>query len=337
MVNVSSVVNDMLIGLQGYVKPDDVQNVKFILWMNLCNYTLTENETALVACKEDTEMIENAWRRDLILSGYTAETVKAYRYGLQAFLRFSRKGVKEIHEEDIRKYLAYGKISRVWADTTYNTQVRILRNFFVWGYENDYLKENPMKKVKDMKTKRSMGYIMTATQREMYRSCCREEREYAIVDLLYSSGARISELCQINWQNINFQKREVKIIGKGKEERYLHFSEQAEVHIRRYLSSRTDDNPALFVGSRKPFKRLTDDGIRYILKEIQQRDPNLKGLKITPHTFRRTCGTDMINRGCAVELVQKKLGHKSVNTTLQCYAALSKESLKEAERKYCVA
>lgn len=337
MTSVTVVISNILIGLREFIKQEHMEEVKMILWMNLCNYTMEEKTTALAEGRDDTVFLANLWLQDLILAGCTEGTIDAYRFALKSFLRFAGKGVREIEEGDIRKYLANGKIIRGWTDATYNTRLRVLRSFFTWGYESDYLKQNPMKRIKEMRTTYRMGYVMSAKQREKYRSCCRTERELAIVDMLYSSGARISELCQINWRDINFQKREVKILGKGKKERCLTFSEQAEVHIRNYLNGRTDDNPALFVGTKKPYKRLTDDGIRYLMKEIQARDESLRGLKITPHTFRRTCGTDMINRGCAAELVKEKLGHRSVSTTLQCYAALSQERLHEAERKYCVA
>ncbi|MFR1353569.1 MAG: tyrosine-type recombinase/integrase [[Clostridium] symbiosum] len=93
----------------------------------------------------------------------------------------------------------------------------------------------------------------------------------------------------------------------------------------------------MFVSQKAPHKRLSDDGVRYILKTIQSRDVRLKGLQISPHTFRRTCGTDMINRGAPAELVQKKLGHTKVDTTLQCYAKISQEAARDAERRYGVA
>lgn len=337
MTNTSTVINDILIQLSNIIEEKYIQQVKMILFMNLCNYVLQENITALVKSQDNTNLIIEKWLQELILEGCTRSTVYAYKSEILNFLRHSECDVKEAEENHIRKYLAYGKIVKHWKDATYNTKVRSLRSFFTWAYREDYINKNPMKKIKETKMEYRIGQTFSAEQRELIRCACCSERELAIVDLLYSSGARISEICQLNRDNIDFTNRRAVIYGKGKKEREILFSEQAKVHILAYLDQRTDCDCALFVSEKKPHNRMTDDGIRYILKTIQSRDHRLYGIKITPHAFRRTCGTDMINHGAPAEMVKEKLGHNSVNTTLQCYAKISRETAREAERRYCIA
>ena len=145
-----------------------------------------------------------------------------------------------------------------------------------------------MRKIKETKEEYRMGSILTPEQREIFRCCCRNERELALVDLLYSSGGRISEIKQLNRSSIDLEKRRVIIYGKGRKEREIYFSPAAKIHIEGYLRTRKDDNPALFVSMKSPHNRLTIPGLQNILKSIKKRDARLADLQISPHTFRRT-------------------------------------------------
>mgnify|MGYP002775143142 FL=1 len=112
------------------------------------------------------------------------------------------------------------------------------------------------------------------------------------------------------------------------------FSAECSVHLAQYLSQRTDYNEALFVSKNKPYHRLTPHGIRALLKEIKSRDPRLEHVPLSPHVYRRTRGTDLINRGMPAELIAKKFGHQNVQTLLICYADISKKTVWDAEEKY---
>lgn len=234
----------------------------------------------------------------------------------------------------MKNYLAFGKVVRKWKDKTYNSKIRSLKSFFTWAYENKEMRDNPLKNIKTTKEEYRMQPILTAEQREIMRCSCRTERELAVLDLLYSSGGRVSEIVQLNIEDMDFVNRRARIYGKGRKEREIYFSPQASLHIRGYLNERKDSNPALLVGVKAPYERLSIAGIQYLLKDIQSRDERLSGLKISPHTFRRTCGTDMINRGAPVEMVKEKLGHAKVDTTLQCYAQIGTEAVRDADRRY---
>lgn len=336
MMSASVVINQILVQIGDFIQSGKMEEVKAVLYMNLCNYTFqkNENQTDVALTSDNTYEILMQYRNQLIIEGKTEKTIKQYGHELRKLLDWTGLPIQEIRENHISSYMAYGKIQRKWKDKTYNSKIRSLRAFFKWAYEYDVIHQNPMKRIKETKEEFRMGAVLTPEHREIMRCACRTERELALVDLLYSSGGRISEICQLNRDNIDFSNRRMVIFGKGRKEREIYFSAQARVHMTDYLKNRTDTNPALFVSDREPHQRLSPDGIRYILKQIQSRDSRLFGLRISPHTFRRTCGTDMINRGAPAEMVQKKLGHTNIDTTLTCYARISMEAVRDAERRY---
>ena len=104
-------------------------------------------------------------------------------------------------------------------------------------------------------------------------------------------------------------------------------------NLKWYIASRVDDNPALFVTTKKPYSRITKNGVEYILKEIAKRS-GIPKLRLYPHKFRKSLGTSMINKGADISIVQKTLGHSSPNVTAQCYANISDETLHNAHHKY---
>lgn len=336
MVSASALINTILTQMQEYVKEGALKDVQLILYMNLADYSFSRNEDTTAVSEESDRMYEvmQLWQQDMILRGLTSGTIRQYGHELKQLIIYAGVSPLEMSEYHIKNYLAFGKIRRKWKDKTYNSKIRSLKSFFVWAVENKEMAENPMKNIKPTKEEYRMQPILTAEQREIMRCACRTERELAVLDLLYSSGGRVSEIVQLNIEDMDFINRRARIYGKGRKEREIYFSPQASLHIRGYLNERKDSNPALLVGVKAPYERLSIAGIQYLLKDIQSRDERLSGLKISPHTFRRTCGTDMINRGAPVEMVKEKLGHAKVDTTLQCYAQIGTEAVRDADRRY---
>lgn len=339
MESASVVINNILLQLSDVVSSEKIKEIQMVLYMNLCGYTFQKNE-------DETSLIENtdasyeaikSWQQALYVEGIMKSTVGQYSRELKKLMLHCGIGPLEMREKHIRSYLAFGKLNKKWKDKTFNSKVRSIRSFFKWAYEEDIINTNPMKKIKETREEFRMGAVLTPEQREWMRCACRTERELALFDLLYSSGGRVSEIVQLNSSSIDFQRRRVIIYGKGRKEREIRFSPQAKVHIENYLNSRTDDNDALFVSQKAPHQRLTIAGIQNIIKRIQSRDERLRGLKISPHTFRRTCGTDMLDRGAPIEMIKEKLGHEKADTTLKCYAKISMENVRDAERRYGVA
>ena len=140
----------------------------------------------------------------------------------------------------------------------------------------------------------------------------------------------ILELVLLNRDDINFEERECVVFGKGSKERMVYFDARTKIHLQNYLQDRNDDNPALFVTLRTPHSRLTICGVESRLRELGKR---LEIHKVHPHKFRRTLATIAIDKGMPIEQLQKLLGHKRIDTTLQ-YAMVKQSNVKLSHRKY---
>ena len=140
----------------------------------------------------------------------------------------------------------------------------------------------------------------------------------------------MGELVRLNRSDINFDERECIVLGKGDKERKVYFDAKAKIHLQQYLSSRTDSDPALFVGLQSPWNRLSIAGVERFLAKLgvisQVRH-------VHPHKFRRTMATMAIEKGMPIEQVQKLLGHAKIDTTLH-YAIVNQTNVKIAHRKY---
>ena len=148
--------------------------------------------------------------------------------------------------------------------------------------------------------------------------------------MLASAGMRVGEMVLLNRTDINFTERECIVFGKGDKERVVYFDARTKIHLQDYLASRSDDNEALFITIHSPHTRLTIGGIEARLREIGKR---LDIPKVHPHKFRRTLATMAIDKGMPIEQLQRLLGHKRIDTTLQ-YAMVKQSNVKLAHKKF---
>lgn len=133
--------------------------------------------------------------------------------------------------------------------------------------------------------------------------------------------------------DVDFQKGEVYLFGKGNKHRISYINAKAEVALKKYLFSRTDNDPALFVSDRNPYHGIQKTTIEQIVKKIGQRSGI--GRRVFPHLIRHTTATDALERGMNVTELQKILGHEKLNTTM-IYAKVCQENVKYSHRRYVV-
>ena len=165
---------------------------------------------------------------------------------------------------------------------------------------------------------------------EKLRDDCKELRNLAIIDMLNSTGMRVGELVNLDIADIDFEERECVVLGKGDKERIVYFDARTKLHLKKYLNTRTDKNPALFVTIRNPHKRLLAGGVEIMLKKMGEQ---CEIHHVHPHKFRRTMATTAIDKGMPIEQVQRLLGHEKIDTTLH-YAMVKQSNVKSAHRKY---
>lgn len=141
---------------------------------------------------------------------------------------------------------------------------------------------------------------------------------------------RVGELVKMNIDDVLFNERECVVLGKGESERIVYFDAKTKIHLKKYLESRDDNNPALFVSMRKPHQRLGISGVEKRIRKLG-READIK--KIHPHKFRRTMATKAIDKGMPIEQVQRLLGHVQIDTTMQ-YAMVNQSNVKISHRKF---
>ena len=242
------------------------------------------------------------------------------------------KHITQIDSNDIRRYMDFRKShDNLKSSTVHNIRMYLL-SFFKWCVAEDIIIKSPMDKIGVVKTEKKVVETLTDEEQEMIRCACTNERDIAIIDLLSSSGMRVSELCGLNIRDVDFDNNEVKVFGKGAKERICFFTGRCKVHLLWYLESREDSNPALFVTSKHPYDRLTKNGVEYILRTIAQ-NSKIDKIRLYPHKYRSTLATNMANKGASVDQIQHVLGHTNPDTT-EIYIKTNKNSVKAVHNRF---
>jgi site-specific recombinase XerD len=264
------------------------------------------------------------------VEGCSEKTLKYYLATIEAMNSSLEKDVRIIQTEDLRKYLTDYQMQNGSSKVTIDNIRRILSSFFAWLEDEDYIIKSPVRRIHKVKTVSNIKETYTDEELELMRDNCEELRDLAIVDMLASTGMRIGEMVLLNRDDLNFNERECIVLGKGSKERIVYFDARAKLHLQEYLKSRVDENPALFVTLRAPYKRIQIGGIESRLRELGK---SLKISRVHPHKFRRTLATMAIDKGMPIEQLQRLLGHQRIDTTLQ-YAMVKQSNVKIAHKKY---
>lgn len=295
----------------------------------LYDYTVDDKETSLA-------VLDNM--RDMILlylatrktEGLSNKTLESYGRALVRFADYIRKNVEDVSAMDIRMYLA-NRSKKNLKNTTLANDTDILRGFFNWLEDEEYIVKSPMKKVKTPKVEKRLREALTKEEFEILRTGAKTLRQKALLELLYSTGCRLEEIEQMKKSDIDWQRLQIRVVGKGNKERIVFINATCQVHLRKYLMSRLDDDPAVFVTERKPIKFMGRRAIQREIKKIVEQS----GLKknVYPHLIRHTFATHMLNSGMNITILQEILGHEDTATTL-IYATVDNQTIEHEYRKY---
>lgn len=208
-----------------------------------------------------------------------------------------------------------------------------MTSFFGWLYRKGLIGKDPSAGLDPIKSEKVIKRPFTDEELELLRNNCITERETALIDFLYATGIRVSELVALNINDVNFNTLDVIVKGKGSKERQVYLSRTARLHLSQYLNKRTDDNGALFVSDRSPHNRLTVAAVQRILRHIGER----AGVKnVHPHRFRRTMATNVLKKGMPLEEVSTLLGHTKLETTM-IYCTVDQENVRHSHARYMCA
>lgn len=264
------------------------------------------------------------------IEGCSERTLRYYKVTVEHLLKKITTPIRKTTTDEIRNYLVEYQKKNNCGKVTIDNVRRNISSFFTWLEEEDYILKSPMRRIHKIKTKTVVKEIISDEEIEKMRDSCRGKRDMAIIDLLYTTGIRVGELVNLNINDLNLEQRECIVYGKGDKERRVYFDAKAKIHIKDYLKSRTDDDPALFVTLDAPYSRLKISGVEIRLRELGR---SLGLTKIHPHKFRRSMATRAIDKGMPIEQVQKILGHSQIDTTMQ-YAIVNQTNVKASHQKY---
>ncbi len=280
--------------------------------------------------------IEKFMRYLEIEKNYSQHTLINYLIDLKDFSKFC--GALDLEKIDylfLRKYLAVLK-EKSLGNRSVGRHLSALRSFFRFLSREGYLKSNPILMLSSPKLDKHLPSFMTEEEvAKLIESAFAKDaddifglRDRAILETFYSSGLRISELVGLSLDDIDFISSIVKAFGKGKKERIVPIGDAALGAIRKYLDKRKKPNNAVFLN--KNGKRISTRGVRDIVEKYLKSAGIQHG--VSPHTFRHSFATHLLNRGADLRTVQELLGHANLSTT-QIYTHLTTDRLKSVYDK----
>lgn len=296
-----------------------------------------------------------------IEKGKAGKTIENYGHYLDRFLEWSRiYDPKDITEDVVRGFRVYlnryeDKKGQKLKKITQNYYIIALRSFLKYLAKKD-IKTLPAEKVEAGKVSRKEVEFLEAEEVERILQAAggnsfKELRDRAMLELLFSSGLRVSELININRDKLDLKNQEFTVRGKGDKIRLVFVSDGAKMALERYLDKRTDIDPALFVRDVKALKkfqpkagqpmadenkkektlRLTPRSVQRMVKYYAAKAGIIKD--VHPHTLRHSFATDLLINGADIRSVQAMLGHSSITTT-QIYTHITNQQLKEVHKAF---
>jgi len=268
--------------------------------------------------------------------GRNQGTIKEYLRKIKFFLKWLEKNkFNKINDEIIYNFRSYLN-KKGLSLKTQSYYLIALRNFLKFLQKKGKNIYDPLKIELPKLPEREINIMTDEELNRLLTSANGEDlkflRDKALLETLFSTGLRVSELCSLN-RDIDLNKKEIRVRGKGGKIRLVFLSETAKLYLKKYLEKRTDKEPALFVSLSKSskFNRLTPRGVEKIIKYYAKKAGVIK--KITPHTLRHQFATDLLMAGADLRAIQLLLGHKNLQTT-QIYTHLTNKELKEIHQAF---
>lgn len=254
-------------------------------------------------------------------------TINRYEYIIRNVMKAVKVPTRRINVYHLRNYIAKEQ-ARGLKDSTLEGIRQVISAYFNWLQREALIEKNPTANLGAIKCEKKKKKRYTDIEMAKLVLSCESKRDLAIVHFLSSTGCRVSEMTGLNRDDVNLEKLECIVHGKGNKERVVFMSDVAGDAIREYLAGRTDGNEALFVGRCK--ERLQPGGVRFMLNAIAEK----AGVEhCHPHKFRRTRATELTRRGMPIQEVAKILGHEKIDTTMR-YLDIDNEQMRSDFRRF---
>lgn len=312
----------------------DAGELKSKLYMIMHGYSIKLENTDLVIREEN----RNEWYfKKFIMTktvqGLSEKTLAQYSAEIPRMLNAIGKSAEDVSSDDILYYLAVREHRDKVSKVTVSNNLRYLRTFFEFLTVEGIIPTNPVRKIGSIKVAKKQKKAFSDVDVLKLRQGCKTVKEKLIVDMLLSTGCRVSELVSIKFEDIDGRK--INVLGKGNKERTVYLNAQARLTLDEYIqSTNTTMNPYILPSTRyiNSAEHMSSGAVESFCRRLGERT----GVRnVHPHRFRRTCATMALKRGMPVEQVSKMLGHEDLKTT-QIYLDLDERNLEIAHEKYVV-
>ena len=272
---------------------------------------------------------------------YPETTINSYKRDIELYYDYLEENEIDdisISNDEIRQFLKLLD-EKKYSKSTISRILSALRHYYNYIMIKHNLKNNPFKQIRNpKKDKKIPNFLQYNELEDIINSIPLDNplhvRNRLIIELLYATGLRVSELTSLTINQINYSNREIRVIGKGDKERIVFFGEYCEeilkLYINKYRNELLKDNENDYLLLNKDGNRLTSRGVELIIENIIK-ELALKH-NVSPHTLRHTFATDLLNNGADLKSVQELLGHSSLSTT-QIYTHITNERLRSVYLK----
>lgn len=264
---------------------------------------------------------------------YSEQTIKSYSQDIESFVKFltnEKFNFEDVNPQIIRDYLS-SEMENGKTKVTCCRRIACLRHFYDFLFINNLVKTNSFLLVSSPKKEIRYPEALYLEQVELLFAKNRERkddlklRDQALIELLYASGIRVSELINIKLNQIDMKNGVIRVLGKGRKERLVIFSKSCQETLIDYLKNSPIQNQNGYLFSNAKGEKLTSRGVEYILNKVQEKTSINLGLH--PHMLRHTFATHLLEGGADLRVIQELLGHESINTT-QIYTHITEEAMR---------
>lgn len=299
----------------GDLSQDTLSLVSTIFDIVSRNYTITKDETQIAIWEQ--ERLSKLIKTYIVvkkMEGLSDNTLDRYLLYLNQFLLSNRKPIDQITGNDVRMFLFDYQMNHNVSNRTLDGIRSIICTFFKWAASENYIQKNPADTIKSIRFEEKPRRPLEQIELERLRRACKTPRDLAILETLYSTGCRVSELIGIKLSDIDWDKHTVNLFGKGRKHRVSFINAKAEVAIREYLKKRKCVSNYLFCGERNQ-PCLKKEAVERVIRIIGK-NAGIQSKKITPHVIRHTTATQALRNGMPISDIQTLLGHANVATTM---------------------
>lgn len=320
---------------------DQMEKLKNTLFISFRGKTISEEKCEIIQAEADEDIyLMKIFKASKLVSGRTDGTLKQYMSELRCCRTAIGKRFKDITTMDLRWYFGMLKEQRGNKMTTIQNKMHYLNSFYQFLLNEGIITSNPLSRIEAPKVGKEFKKPFSHEEMEAIRNGCTNARDRALVEFLYSTGLRVSELVSLNVGDINMEMREFVVKGKGNKERIVYFSPTAHFYLKDYLNWRKKregisdydlKRKPLFSHVKRSYDRISKTGVEVICRKL--------GIScgvgnVHPHRFRRTFATNMAARGMKLQEIAKLMGHCKLETTM-IYCEIVQNGIKNSYQKFC--